>query len=91
MRCSGGFIDGRGHQLYLNFQSIPERMHGEQMPRLARNIFDLLTQLHDQLIESARGTVVGDAPDFVQERFTRNGIANFQARNLDRFKRSSSD
>jgi hypothetical protein len=34
-----------------DFQPIPEGVHGEQMPRLAGNVFDLLSQLHDQLIE----------------------------------------
>ena len=47
------------------------------MPRLARNVFDFLPKLHDQLIEGARGAVIINAPDFVQERFARNGIAAF--------------
>jgi hypothetical protein len=60
-----------------HLQPITERVHGEQMPRLAGNVFDLLSQLHNQLIEGARGAVVVDAPDFVQERFARNRVAAF--------------
>lgn len=60
-----------------DFQPIAERVHGEKMVRLSRNVLDLLAQLYDQLIEGAGGAVVFDAPDFVQERFARNGVAAF--------------
>lgn len=63
--------------LRSNLQAIAERVNGEQMPRLGGNVFDLLPQLHDQLIEGAGGAVVIDAPDFVQERFARNRVAAF--------------
>lgn len=52
-----------------DFEPIAERVHGKQMPRLAGNVFDLLAQFHDQLIEGARGSVIVDAPDFVEGRF----------------------
>ena len=63
---------GRSH-----VEPIPERVHGEQMARLSRFVFDLLAQLHDQLIEGAGGAVMVYAPDFVQEGFARNGVAAF--------------
>ena len=52
----------------LNFEPITERVDREQMLRFAGNVFDLLPQLHDQLIERARGAVVFDAPHFVEQR-----------------------
>src|ERR1700674_5361196 len=60
-----------------DFQPIAERVDSQQMTRLGRLVFDLLAQLHDQLIERAGGAVVVDAPDFVQEGFAGNGIAAF--------------
>ncbi len=30
----------------LNFQPVPKRVDGEQMPRLGGNVFDFLAQFH---------------------------------------------
>jgi hypothetical protein len=62
---------------HSDFQPIAECVHSEQMARLGRSVLDLLPQLHDQLIEGARGAVILDAPDFVQERVARNHVAAF--------------
>jgi hypothetical protein len=49
-------------------------MHGQQVPRLAGNVLDLLAQLHDQLIEGAGGAVVIDAPDFRSRALRANRV-----------------
>src|SRR2546430_10982328 len=76
-----GFPDCRS-----DFEPISERMHNQQMPRLARNVFNLLLELHDQLIERAGGAVIVNAPDFVQKRFARDGVAAFAEEHREDFQ-----
>jgi hypothetical protein len=65
----------------LSLEPISERMHGQQMPRLGGNVLDLLAQFHDQLVQRPRGAVIIDAPDFIEQRFARNGVAAFAKEN----------
>ena len=51
----------RGLSIGSNLQPITERVDNEEMARLARNVFDFLAELHDQLVEGAGGAVVIDA------------------------------
>ena len=47
------------------------------MPRFTGRVLDLLAELDDELIERARGAVVFDAPDFVEDDVARDGVAAF--------------
>ena len=53
------------------------------MARFAGRLFDLLSQLHDELIQRPRGPVVINAPHFIEDAFAGDGFTDFTEKNCE--------
>ena len=72
------------------FQPITERVHGEQMTRLRRRIFDLLAQLHDpqtSFRSALRETALPRSRNSTASTFISRGVNSIAS--FPRFPRSS--
>src|SRR5262245_43373837 len=54
---------------------------GDEPLRLGGSVLDFLAELHHELVEGAGGAVVFDAPNFIQDGVTGDGVAAFAPEN----------
>src|SRR5947209_592315 len=62
----------------LNNEFIPNPVHRQQMLRFISRIAQLFAELHDNLIQRARGAVVIVAPNLIQKSVAREHFARMR-------------
>ena len=67
----------------LNHQLVADAVHGQEVPGIVAVVAELLAQLHDHLVERARGAIVIVAPHVVKQAVARQDLTGMRGEELE--------
>src|SRR4051812_49378557 len=71
---------------HLGIEFVADAVDSEEVFGFGAVVAKLFSQLHDDLVEGARGAIVVLAPDFVEEAVARKDFAGMGAKKLEEFQ-----
>src|SRR4051812_49193143 len=79
---TGGRRPGSGRTRALRDELVAEAVDREDVPRVLLVLFELAAQLHDEVVDGARGRRCLDAPDLLEQLVARDGLLGALAQEL---------